>query len=329
MNTFANASSRELYLEGKTPYVATVWVRGTRKIAASSGYQGPFHDVFDPGFRLSLKRSLSRKKEEAKDPWCLGFFIENELSWGRDGSLALAALKSPADQPAKIEFISDLKAKYGTIEKLNETWESAYASWEGLLESTEEPDEELAREDLNIFYQKIATTYFSTVHEEMKAIAPDILDLGCRLAWANSDIVVRTAAQYCDVISFNKYEYSVSNVSLPKDVDMPILIGEYHFGALDRGLFHVGIKSATSQENRGECFQHYVESALAHPNIVGAHWFQYGDQAVTGRGDGENYNVGLVSIGDTPFAELIDAIRRTSYPLYEFRNRQAAMSGTQ
>lgn len=329
MNTFANASSRDLYMEGQTPYVATVWVRGTRKIEASSGYQGPFHDVFDPSFRKSLKRSLSYKKEEAKDPWCLGFFIENELSWGRDGSLSVAALASPADQPAKIEFISDLKAKYGDIEKLNAVWESTYTSWEDMLQSQEKPDEELASEDLNVFYQKIATTYFSTVHEEMMAIAPDILDLGCRLAWANSDIVVRTAAQYCDVISYNKYEYSVASVGLPEGVDMPILIGEYHFGALDRGLFHVGIKSATSQENRGECFQHYVESALAHPNIVGTHWFQYGDQAVTGRGDGENYNVGLVSIGDIPFPELIDAIRRSSYPLFEYRSREAATIPTE
>jgi hypothetical protein len=39
-----------------------------------------------------------------------------------------------------------------------------------------------------------------------------------------------------------------------------------------------------------------VESALAHRQIVGAHWFQYADQATSGRGDGENYQVGFVDI---------------------------------
>lgn len=135
--------------------------------------------------------------------------------------------------------------------------------------------------------------------------------------------MVRTAARYCDIISYNKYEYSVGDITLPEGVDKPIIIGEYHFGALDRGLFHVGIKSAENQAQRGEYFTRYVESALGHPHIVGAHWFQYGDQAVSGRGDGENYNVGLVSIGDTPFMELIQSIRSTSYTMYQFRRDMA------
>lgn len=319
MNTIAMASDRETYMEHKTPYVAGVWVRGTEKIEASSGYQGKFHDVFHPSFRKALRESLAYFKAEAKDPWCLGFFIENELSWGRDGSLASAILASPASQTGKKLFLADLKAKYRTIGGLNVVWGSDYKSWEEMLEREEEPDPVKAMEDLNAFYQKIATTYFSTVREEMKAVAPDILYLGCRLAWANSDIVVRTAAEYCDVISYNKYEYNVGNITLPEGVDKPILIGEYHFGALDRGSFHVGIKKAESQEHRGEYFNRYVESALGHPHIVGAHWFQYGDQAVTGRGDGENYNVGLLTIGDTPHWELIDSIRHTSYTLYNYR----------
>ena len=97
------------------------------------------------------------------------------------------------------------------------------------------------------------------------------------------------------------------------------MIGEYHFGALDRGLFHVGIKSASDQVDRGRKFQDYVESALTNPYIVGAHWFQYMDQCVTGRGDGENYNVGLVSIADRPHPEMVAAMRETGNQLYEIR----------
>lgn len=324
LNTFANASSKELYMESKTPYVATVWVRGTKKIEASSGYQGKFHDVFDPGYRKALRASLSRKTDESGDPWCLGFFIENEMSWGRDRSLALATLASPADQPAKIVFIEDLKAKYTSIQGLNEVWGSVHDSWEAMLESVEQPDEERAKEDLNVFYQKIATSYFRTVREEMDAVAPNHLYLGCRLAWANSDIVERTASKYCDVMSYNKYEYSVANVGLPEGVDMPIIIGEFHFGALDRGPLHVGIKSAGDQNQRGEFFKRYLESALNNPHIVGVHWFQYVDQATTGRGDGENYNVGLVDICDTPYPEMVGSMRGVGASLYEFRSNSRA-----
>ena len=107
-------------------------------------------------------------------------------------------------------------------------------------------------------------------------------------------MTLKAAAQYCDIVSFNKYEYSVENVSLPKGVDKPIMIGEFHFGSLDRGMCHVGVKEAYNQQDRGDKYTAYIQGALQNEQIVGAHWFQYLDEAYTGRGDGENYNVGFV-----------------------------------
>lgn len=47
--------------------------------------------------------------------------------------------------------------------------------------------------------------------------------------------------------------------------------------------------------NRAAAFLRYPRSAAAHPNCVGAHWFQLTDQAITGRArDRENYNIGFV-----------------------------------
>jgi hypothetical protein len=66
-----------------------------------------------------------------------------------------------------------------------------------------------------------------------------------------------------------------------------VIIGEFHFGALDRGMFHPGLKQERDQPHRAELYRSYVQSALAHPLIIGTHWFQYGDQSTTGRGDGE------------------------------------------
>jgi len=312
----------------KTPYVGTVWITDTPKIEGSEGFWGKFHDVFDPQFRQAVRTSMEKQKEGANDPWCIGYFVDNELSWGKLGSLAEGTLRSPADQPAKKEFIKDLKNKYKDIQKLNQTWGTDHTSWSALLESTSPPTRKKAKEDLDAFYSKIALTYFKTIKEEQSRIAPNQNYLGCRFAWRNNRTILSAAAKYCDIVSFNKYEYSVENVAMPEGIDKPIMIGEFHFGALDRGSFHLGVKAANNQEHRGELYQNYIQGALRNPAIVGAHWFQYMDEATTGREDGENYNVGFVSITDTPYEELIDSARLVTYPLFEYRYGEKEESST-
>nr|AXP07838.1 beta-agarase [uncultured bacterium] len=323
MNTIANWAAPEVYLKQRTPYCANFFIRGNRMLEGSHGYWGKFHDVFDPSFREAIQRELAARPKEANDPWCLGFFVDNEISWGYDGkSIAFETLASPADQPAKIEFVADLKAKYGDIEKLNRAWGSNHTSWEALLETRELPDEVRAGEDLQAFYAKTADTYFRTVREELKKAAPNHLYLGCRFAWVN-DLVALAAAEHCDVVSYNKYTHSVRHLRLPAFIDRPLMIGEYHFGSTERGHFHPGLREADNQEQRAEKFTAYLNSALDNPHIVGVHWFQYVDEHIAGRADGENYNVGLVDVCDTPYPEMVEAIRESAKTLYEYRRGKA------
>lgn len=52
-----------------------------------------------------------------------------------------------------------------------------------------------------------------------------------------------------------------------------------------------------------------MDSAVATGVVVGAHWFQYADQPVTGRTlDGENSHTGLVGITDIPFETFTRAV---------------------
>ena len=323
MNTIGFVSDFGATRQHKTPYVGSIWINGTPKIEGSDGFWGKFHDVFDPNFRVAVRNSVETQKEGANDPWCIGYFVDNELSWGQLGSLSLGALKSPATQPSKIEFVNDLKTKYLQIGHLNIVWGSDYDSWDALLQSTLTPDTEKAGPDLVTFYEKIADTYFRVINEELKKIAPNQNYLGCRFAWANNDVVLNAASRYLDIMSFNKYEYSVENFKLPEGIDKPVMIGEFHFGALDRGSFHVGVKKAKDQAERGQMYQDYIQGALRHPNIVGAHWFQYLDEPNTGRFDGENYNVGFVDICDNPYEELIDKVKETTYTMYEYRTNNS------
>lgn len=318
MNTIANWSDTEIYLMRKMPYVCTIGYTA-RKLEGSQGYWGKFNDVFDPDFRKSVAEKLAAEKNNAAgDPWCIGFFVDNELSWEDEVSLSVAALISPPDQPAKKVFVEDLKARYETIDKLNAAWGTNYVTWEAFLQSQQAPDKNKAREDLTAFYTKTAETYFRTVRDEVKKIAPEQLYMGCRFAWVN-DRAARAAARFCDIVGYNRYDYSVAEHHLPDNIDKPIIIGEFHFGALDRGMFHPGLRRTNNQQDRADKYKSYVQGALRNPHIVGTHWFQYKDQATTGRGDGENYQIGFVDICDNSYPEIIEASRDIGNNMYGYR----------
>ncbi len=318
LNTIGNWSDRDIYLMQQTPYVCTI-NSNSRKLEGSEGYWGKFFDVFDPGFGQALRTAFENELERtASDPWCIGYFVHNEISWGDEVSLAVAALMSPSDQPAKQAFVKDLKDKYSDIGKLNNIWGLTYTSWDDVLQSRKAPDRKKAWDDLSAFYTRTAETYFRTIRAEMTKVAPLKLYLGCRFAWAN-DNAVHAAGKYCDVVSFNKYNYSVEDLQLPAGIDRPVIIGEFHFGALDRGMFHTGLKETADQNDRAEKYKQYVRGALRNSCIIGTHWFQYKDQATTGRGDGENYQIGFVDICNRPYPEIVEACREVGKNLYEFR----------
>jgi hypothetical protein len=154
------------------------------------------------------------------------------------------------------------------------------------------------------------------VREVIKAVAPSQLYLGCRFAAVNARAAA-AAARYCDVVSYNLYQPNVADFKFNGGADVPLIIGEFHLGALDRGLFHPGLVPVANQQARATGYQDYVLSALFHPQFVGCHWFQYADEPTTGRvWDEENYQIGFVDVADTPYAETIAASREVGAMLY-------------
>lgn len=317
LNTIANWSDWNTFFMRRTPYTMNLWF-DSKKLEGSQGYWGKFRDVFDPDFAANVRKQMSAQVgKSAGDPWCLGYFVDNELSWGDAGSLALGTLACPPEQEAKKVFLADLQAKYNTIDALNAVWGTQYASWEALLQSRTVPDKTKASADLMAFEAKTAETYFKTIHDIVKEYAPKNLYLGCRFAWVN-DVVAKPAAKYCDVVSYNLYRASVADFKPIADV--PVIIGEFHFGALDRGMFHTGLVPVATQEARAKAYHDYVQGALANPCFVGSGWFKYMDEPTTGRTlDEENYQIGLVDGCDTPYPETIAAVREVGYGLYKTR----------
>lgn len=321
LNTVANWSDHNVYLLRKTPYTAT-FTTWARDIEAADGWWKKFSDPYAPEFRESVKKGMETQRQQGttEDPWCIGYFVDNELSWGKnDRSLAEAALASPATQPCKIAFKEWLAQKYGSVEKLNPLWGTAYTSWDHFLQTKELPPGKGSESDITSFHTQIAETYFKTIRDVLKEYAPIKLYLGCRIAWGAPN-VYRAAAKYCDVVSVNIYSRHV-NKDLPPDAeDKPMINGEFHFGALDRGLFHTGLVPTENQAERAACYKNFVTECLNHPRYVGTHWFQWRDQALTGRGDGENYQIGFLTVTDQPYPELVDAARDIGKSLYEIRS---------
>ena len=320
LNTIANWSDPNVHKLRRTPYTAMFTTRAPR-IEGSDGWWGKFPDPYSTEFADALRQDMESqaKQQTTDDPWCIGYFVDNELSWGNgDTALAQAALASPPTQPSKIAFKDWLAAKYGTPGKLNAAWHTQHPTWDSFLQATAAPDPAAAAPDLEAFHTQIAEQYFRTIRDAIRAAAPHKLYLGSRVAWG-APSVYRAAAKYCDVVSVNIYNRRADKDLPPGSEDKPMINGEFHFGALDRGMFHTGLVATRDQAERAAAYTAFVTSCLTHPRYVGTHWFQWRDQALTGRGDGENYQIGFLTGTDQPHPEIIQAAREIARTMYTTR----------
>jgi agarase len=293
-----------------------------------------FPDPFAPEFRERLDAEMTALAEFKDDPWLLGVFIHNELPWTLGapwnsdrtptGIAALVLEKNDASMAVKRELTDWLRARYGTVDALNRAWGAALADWA----AAEAPfaltgdQRERALADLVEMDARIARQYFRVCREAMDANLPGVLYLGCRFSGMYDRHFAQIAGEYCDVVSFNIYAESPSERTadeLAAEFNFPVVIGEFHFGALDRGMFDPGLRRAKDQAERAGKYADYIRQAAAAPWCVGAHWFQYLDQALTGRPDGENYNIGFVDATDDPHPELRAAARKIHGELYRIR----------
>lgn len=327
LNTIANSSDPGVYLRRQTPYTAVVYSaplgRTDHRIEGSTGNWGKLPDPFDPGWRAIIEQTLaSELAESVDDPWCLGFFVDNELHWGDQYHLAEATLASPASQPAKVVFLRWLTDRHGDLSGLNRAWGTAHQDGQAFLASVALPDRERGevRADLADFSQEILDAYFRTCHDCLEAAAPHHLYLGCRFAGVGHERVMRTAAQYCDIVSINRYAREVTSLALPAGCDRPMIIGEFHIGASDDEVFAPpALVNVFDTPSKLDAIRAYVDSALAHPAVVGTHWFQYYDQPAGGRFDGENYPCGIVDLCDTPKPEMVALCREIGAGFYRQR----------
>lgn len=310
---------------GRTPYVTIIHY-------SSPGLSSHMPDVFNPEWETNLRARMQQERETtAKDPWNIGYFVDNERRWLRFPrfiGVALQVLEAKPDVVSKSLFIEDLKAKYQTIEKLNQSWGTSHASWDAMLQSTDKVTYEHGKhasldQDLGDFGMKFGQKYFSTCRNLVKEVAPNHMYLGARLHGHIDPTLIELQTQYCDVISYNMYDVTpAKRMSQYEKIDFPFMITEWGIDNDPRQSPFRASKAEVSvgtQIPRREAIERFTKDAIAHPKIVGIHFFQYRDQPLSGRPDGEALLRGFVNTTDTPNFELIQVNRNFAYELYDTR----------
>lgn len=307
---FQFTSPRDVLIEGASKAVKIHW----------SNFPDPFYAQMQPKIEEHLRRNI----DEVKSPYCLGVLIDNELSWQmKDGLMSESILSCKPDQPAKIAMRDFFKKRYSDIGKLSAAWGIGYKSWDDFLANTDYKTSESPAywSDLTDFDRVFAETYFTKCRNAVKNVAPDSLYISCRFAW-RTNLPVSVAEKICDVVAMNLYGAIPSQLAkLPDGFSKPVMIGEFTFARIDKGNFGVygGTCACRSSKERVEKYRRYINDAVNNPNFVGAHWFTWRDQPVTGRCDGEHFAFGLVDICDTPDFDLLKAVHKVSQKMYRQR----------
>lgn len=292
-----------------------------------------FPDVLSKEYRENARIYAERLRQWRDDPWLIGYFLRNEPEFNFVENLVIAeeVLYNPAPTCCREGLIGFLKKRYKAVEALNEAWEADFGDFRDLEKPIEGclkrfPKSENDLREYSVF---LIREYSRVPAMACREVDPNHLNLGLRWSKANNRDMM-AGWEYFDVFSINCYDFDPTrDMDFVKNagVDLPILVGEFHSGALDRGLTATGLKGVPDQKQRAVMYRYYVEKAASHPYGVGAHWFQYNDQFCLGRFDGENYQIGMVDICMQPNPELMEAARETAAVLYEVKNGEREAFG--
>ncbi|CAK7023552.1 hypothetical protein [Bacteroides rodentium] len=286
LNTIANWSSAEVMNMNRKAFLIPLHGIGIERDLMG------LCDVYDPAFEAKVDKSLEKFVTGYKDnPWLIGYFIGNEPAWLDEEARLCSLILEGKERPIKEALKKYLQENGDTPQNRKE------------------------------FVFTTFRTFLSATNRFLKKHDPHHLNLGIRFGniLELDEEILRICGESFDVLSFNCYDLVPNPVMMDralKVANLPMIIGEYHFGTVDRGMAQ-SLWQVDSQEQRGVAYRYYTEHAYAHPGLIGTGYFQWCDQDLTGRNDGENYNCGLIDVTDRPYKEQVEAMMETAKVLYE------------
>jgi hypothetical protein len=168
------------------------------------------------------------------------------------------------------------------------------------------------------FLGLMAERYYTLVKEVIRTYDQRGLILGDRYQSFFYPEVVRACSDHVDAVSGN-LNAAWSDGTFPRFyldtlyalTGKPVLVSEFYMAASQnrsgnensRGKF----PTVATQKQRVVGFRTTVQALAQTPYVIGADWFQYYDEPRHGRGDGEDYNFGMVDIFNRPYEPLVAA----------------------
>ncbi len=287
-----------------------------------------FPDVFHSDYQ---ERSVvfARQLQPLRDNrHLIGYFLTNEPEWlfQRDVCLSERLLAHPDALASKNHLVDFLRDRYSDVHDLNRAWQQQFTNFDDLLHPMTQADQfsSQSRQDLLDFDEILIAEYARIPSTELRQVDPHHLNLGMRSSHMN--LKMMPGNQYFSAFSFNCYRQSPKDSldQAGRQCNQPMIIGEWHIAAADRGLLGSGLVQAASQAERGKAIRYYLEQGYAHPDLIGMHYFEYNDMPPLGRFDGATGQSGWIDVCNRAYPECADALTQAANRMYPIADGQLA-----
>ena len=289
-------------------------------VGASAG--APWWDMWDAKI-IAKMNQIAREQilPLRDDPRVLGYYSDNEMGWWNATLFKMTLEQAPASGQ-----------RQRLLQLLRQTYHN---NWPELLKDFETEGagsfEELDQRGMlylrpgsqgihtyRRFLSLLAERYYALVREAIRKCDSRGLILGDRYQSFYYPEVARASASFVDADSSN-LNAAWNDGTFPRFYlntlhalsGKPIIVSEFYMAAQQNRSGDKNDSSTfptvTTQEERAEGFRRTLRALVKLPYVVGADWFQYYDEPTHGRGDGEDYNFGLVDIHDQPYEPLVAA----------------------
>ena len=298
-------------------------------------------DPFDPAVLKAMRESIAAQvAPNLENPEILGWSLGNEKAEIVTIDEIRTILERPERSAARLAMTGQAVGPLGpgSIAELAKRWQ---APGETVAQIAAGPLSKLSGEDLEWCRQRYEDEYYEQIYKAFKLADPNHLYLGNWIVpgWWQNESDWLLIAKHCDVIGYDRYSPVFADerlIRLMETTDKPVLCGEFSFPATYSGRRGFGFyQSARAADDAasGEMYASYLDAAVKNRYCVGALWFTWRDQALTGRGPGhgdkvvygEHYAFGVVDGCDRPKWDLVSRMREAN--LTAAARRQAMMIG--
>lgn len=299
------------------PYAVTLKRFPTTRHFIFRDFPDVFSEEYERNARVFAENEL---KPHAGMRNMIGYFLHNEPEWmfQLDCNIAFELLVREEPLESRKHLTQWLRERYGAVGALNAAWGLRLPSFDRLLEPLprDAAISDKGMEDLKEYEQILIDRFGGVPMEACRNVDPNHLCMGMRYSNLNTKVLMSCRA--FDVLSFNCYSREPeARFELARPLDKPCLISEWHFGGSDNGLLRTALISAASQEERGKAYRRYLEHCAADKNCVGAHYFEYNNQTLLGRFDGEHMAHGVIDCCNLPYPAMAEAMKICSERLLE------------